>query len=74
MTQDKHIEYISKGKDPYREEFNKAAKVLDKILKSKSMSLEEKIYAVENVTESMNGKPHKPKKKKENSKQLKLDI
>lgn len=60
MTDDIYVEHIRRGKDPWKEEFNRAAKAIDMVLASKSMSLEEKVEAIENINESMNGRPHKP--------------
>lgn len=69
MTLDKHAEYVRLGKDPWKEEFNLVAKAIDKVMESKNLTIEEKLYDIANIADSMNGRPHPVLRKKVNYKQ-----
>ncbi len=73
MNTKKYIKYLSEGKDPYKEEFNLVAKILDNYVHHEILNAEEKLAAVENIVDSMLNREHTNKKFEDKS-QLKLGL
>ena len=73
MDLNKQVDYIQQGKDPYKEEFNRVAKILDNYANETNLSDADRLFAIRNIIDSMLGRPHTCGKVEDKS-QLKLEI
>ena len=58
MDFDKQVSYIQQSKDPYKEEFNRVAKILDNYANETNLSDADRLFAIRNIIDSMLGRPH----------------
>lgn len=70
MNQDKYVRYLSEGKDPFKEEFNKLVTCINKVLEH-DIPQDKKLEIIEMI---MDDTMEVPVRRHEHKSQLKLEM
>jgi hypothetical protein len=73
-NQEEHCRCLSQGKDYWKEQFNKVAKILDNYANETNLSDEDRLYSIRNIVDSMLERPHQSVVKQEDKSQLRLEF